>query len=278
MNKKKYFLALILVWGITLIPSIYYAYRQSQEDKIVDRYLSSNNLASLPISKETAVRVSDQVRKDFNTKEGSFAALNLAERPFLREDAGFLLTQKEGLCGEGARVMINLLNRLGFDATRITLFDQKLQSAHTLVSVDIGEKEFLVDSINSTPEVNALINSDNISSNDFNILHYSDDFLKRRQFEKTDHNRITPERQRKFFDEYWLYSYEAIPYSKLLTRAGFDVRAFNFERPNSRLSDLAEKPNMIMFCISLVTSVFATFLFHKLKIIRTFLRMTAVTV
>src|SRR3989304_4043142 len=97
-NRKKYFLALISAWMVTLLPSIYYAYMQVQEDKIVDHYLYSNNLIRLPISRETAVRVSDRVRKDFNVLESTFVALKMAERPFLREDSGFLLTHKEGLC------------------------------------------------------------------------------------------------------------------------------------------------------------------------------------
>ena len=104
-NQKKYYLVLILTWTITFLPSMYYAYMQMRENKIVDQYLSSNNLIGLPVSKETAVRVSNQVRNDFNVNNSSFVALNVSERPFLREGVAFLLTHKEGLCGEGARVV-----------------------------------------------------------------------------------------------------------------------------------------------------------------------------
>ena len=238
--------------GVTLVPSIYFAYMQIQENRIIDHYLFSNNLTGLPINKETAVRVSDQVRSDFNIREKSFVALKVDKRPFLREDVGFLLTYKEGVCGEGARVIVNLLSRLGFDATRITLFNKKLQSAHTLVSVVLDRHEFFVDSINSSEAVNRLLKADDISSKDFDLLHYSDNYYKRREFAKRDHSGNRTEKSRNIFSQYWIYSYEAIPYTKLLTKAGLDVRVFNFQRPNHWISVLAEKPNMIMFIITII--------------------------
>ncbi len=271
-NRKQYLLVLIATWAITLMPSMYFAYRQVQENKIVDQYLSSNNLNGKSITKETAVRVSDLVRKDFNINKNTFAALNMKKRPFLREDVGFLLTYKEGLCGEGARVIVNLLNRLGFDATRITLFNRKLLSSHTLASIVINEHEFLVDSINSSVEFNELVKNTDISTTDYNIMHYSDNYTERQKFK----NKATdkkPEGYAKFFDYYWLYSYETIPYSKLLTRLGLDVRVFNLKRPHSLLSNIAEKPNIVMFIISFIVSVLTIYLLHKLKIIRNIFRI-----
>ncbi|MCK5697044.1 MAG: hypothetical protein KAI02_02720 [Gammaproteobacteria bacterium] len=265
-NKKKYYAVLVLIWIATLIPFIFYSYIQIQENMIIDQYLSSNKLDGLPITKETAVQVSNQVRKDFNINESSFVNLNLADRPFLREDVGFLLIHKEGVCGEGTRVIINLLNRLGFDATRITLYNKKLQSAHTLVSVLIDKNEFFVDSINSLDEVNKLLVKTNISSNDFNFLHYTDNLSKRREF--VESNTLDKSKEFiNFFKEYWLYSYEATPYSKLLTKIGFNVKVFNFNRPNQWLSLIAEKPNLVMLFISLMTSIIIMYLLSKFRII-----------
>ena len=269
---KPYSLALILTWAVTLIPSAYFAYMQVQENNIVDQYLALNNLNDLPISKETAIHVSDQVRKDFNTDESSFVALNMAERPFLREDAGFLLTNKEGLCGQGTRVIVNVLNKMGFDATRITLYNRELQPAHTLASVVINNQEFFVDSINSSEEVNGLLRNDNISSNDFNIMHYSDDILKRREFLRTSQSDKKVSHS-EFFDMYGLYSYEATPYTKLITKLGFDMRVFNLQRPGRWISILAEKPNMIMLVLAFIASIVITYLLHKTGIIRIALRM-----
>ena len=172
MVRRSYAIALTLLWIITFLLALYYGYRQLKESETVDNYLISTGLAGLPISKETAVRVSDQVRRDFNVNAPSFVALKMDARPFLREDTGFLLTHKEGECGEGARVIVNLLNRLGFDATRFSLYDRRLFPAHTLVSVVIGEKEFLVDSINSSPEPNRLLKTYDVSPIHFSILDY----------------------------------------------------------------------------------------------------------
>ena len=272
-KQRQYRAVLTLTWMLALLPSMYYAYMQMQENAIVDQYLSQNKLGGLPIVKETALRVSDQVREDFNVNENTFAALNLEERPFLREDVGFLLTHREGVCGEGTRVMVNLLSRLGFNASRITLFNKELQSLHTLVSVVIDEQEFFLDSINSTAEVNELLRNNNLSSNDFDLMHYSDNISTRRQFVRTGESRIASEGLIKFFDSYWLYSYEALPYSKLLTKIGLDVRVFNFRRPNRWMSILAEKPNMVMFLVTLIVAVLAMYLLHRLNLFRKILRM-----
>lgn len=258
-----------LTFSVALIPSAYFALMQLQEDELVDHYISILGLRGLPLSKETALRVSDQVRKDFNTDEKTFTALKMAERPFLREDTAFLLTHKEGLCGEGTRVIVNLLLRLGFDASRITLFNKELQSAHTLISIVIGEREFLVDSINTSAQVTELLRANDISSSDFNVLHYSDQIATRRAFTGNDPNKFETKLFTPFFDKYWLYSYEAIPYSKILTRIGLDVRVFNFGRPNRWISALAEKPNAMMSilafmaALAIVASKFAVFSMYK---------------
>ena len=75
-------------------------------------------------------------------KDNSFTATWIEaanpERPFLRRGTEWLLRAREGWCGEGTRVMVNLLGRLGFDATRVTLYDAQLRAVHTLVSIRVG--------------------------------------------------------------------------------------------------------------------------------------------
>jgi hypothetical protein len=241
---------------------------QIQENKIVDYYLSLNNLNNLPINKDTAVRVSNQIRKDFNVEENSFTKFKLLERPILREDVGFLLTYREGLCGEGARVIVDLLNRLGFDATRITLYNKVLESSHTLVSIVINEKELLVDSINSTAEVNELLRKYDVSPSDFNLMHYDNNFgaISSKFIPIKDHQ-IKPE-FKNFLNHYWLYSYEAEPFSKILTKIGLDIRVFNFKRPTHIISILAERPNTVMFFITLFFAIFYIYILYQFKIIR----------
>jgi hypothetical protein len=126
---------------------------------------------------------------------------------------------------------------------------------HTLVS-GYRQARVFVDSINSEQEVNELLKNYDMSSNEFNLTRYSDNIVKRREFVKAGNSGIKPEGFRTFFNHYWLYSYEAIPYAKLLTKIGLDVRVFNFKRPNHWISSLAEKPNMLMFFVTLITPVF----------------------
>lgn len=272
MNKAnatgRYYLALTLVWLVSLLPAMFYGYKQIREDSIVDLYLLDNELNGLPLNRQTAIRISDQVRNDFNVNEDTFTTLDLTNRPFLREDVGFLLTYREGVCGEGTRVIINLLSRLGFDSTRITLFDKVLQSSHTLVSVKIDGREFFLDSINSTPYVNDLLRYNDISSSDFDVLHYSDDISIRREFDEFRQANSKPKEFETFFDNYWLYSYESTPYSKLLTKMGFDARIFNFDRPSRWTSILAERPNMILLIVSSIGSVIAMSLLLGLGVLK----------
>lgn len=248
-----------VLWLTALSPTGYYLLRQAEEDRVVRDYLEQNGLAGLPRSKESAVRISQQVRRDFEIDESRFKTLKMATRPFLREDTAFLLRHKEGLCGEGTRVLVNLLLQEGYDATRLTLYDRVLFPAHTLVSVKLGEHEFLLDSINSPGPVNEFLNTRDIATDDFRLLHYSDDLGTR-----TDAARkLTVERpDGEFFNQFWLYSYEAIPYTKLLTKARRDVRVFNLDRPARIMSALAEKPNLIVAVGALLAAVLVMTLLH----------------
>jgi len=267
MKNKK--IGLLLLWTVIILGLLFplkYMFNQIEEDKIVERYLSQNNLVDLKLTKETALKVSDQVRKDFNIKEASWVGLNMGERPFLREDVATLLTYKEGVCGEGTRVIVDLLNRLGFDATRVTFYNKRLQAEHTLVSVVLNGEEFFVDTINSLPRINTLLREHNISSDDFDVIHYTDDITDRRESAE-----VSEHKKRNFSKEleyYWLYSYTATPYTKLLTKIGFDVRVFNLDRPSRTFSVLAERPNLLMFIISSILYLLLVCFVHRFQFIK----------
>lgn len=230
---------------MTAIIAVYFSYAQNIDSRDIDAYIEANELRIDTLSREHILHVVDQVRSDFNSDENTFKHLNMVERPFLREDTRTLLKYKEGLCGEGTRVIVNILNMLGYDATRITLYDKRLQSAHTLAAVSINGREFLVDSINSREWVHILLDSELIAPSDFDLLHYTDSHEVRAEFEySVNTGSIRPATER-FFRTYRIYSYEAIPVTKLLTTLGWDVRIFNFQRPARLFSRLAEAPNLI---------------------------------
>ena len=218
-----------------------------------------------------AIKVSRLVISEFNSDEKNFKHLKLDDRPFLREDAGTLLLWKEGLCGEGARVIIRILNRMGFDATRVTLYDQFLQTAHTLVSVKCKDQDpFWVNSINSPDSITILLENAHVSSANYNYLSYSENLLDRRKkiqdFEKNSNN---PSFQA-LYNKYLLYSFEAIPLTKLLKKAGFNIRTFNLSRPPRFISVIAEEPfkllSILYLILSFLISPVLSFIFHRFTI------------
>lgn len=251
-------IGIVAVLVASLVPAAWFALQQRNEDAVVDRYLRDRGLAGLPATHETAVRVSQAVRADFESDQSKWKRLDYTRRPFLRRETAWLLGAREGLCGEGTRVIVSLLQRLGFDATRVTLYDRHLQAVHTLVSIQLGGREILVDSINSPDSVNLLLNRGEISTKDFRVVHYSDDILQRVAFGRALAERDTLDAdslRTRFFRVYRVYSYEALPVSKLLTRAGVDWRVFNFARPPRWLSGLAESPRAIKAAGALALAV-----------------------
>ncbi len=233
----------ILVVVLGLLPAGFFVLRQLREDRFVRTYLQENGLAGLPVTRETAVRVSDHVREVFNTDESTFVAIDMARRPFLRHDVAWLLTHREGLCGQGARAVIGLLQGLGFDATRIHLYDRHFRSSHSLVSVVLDGEEFLVDSIFSAPAFNRLLRTENIGVEVFPLVGYADDLTARREaFRKLESDTAWAP----FAERFVAYSYEAVPVTKVLNKVGLDLQVFNFRRPPLWVSSLAEKPNRIL--------------------------------
>lgn len=242
-------IALAALLVASLLPAAGFALRLADEHAVVDGYLRERGLAGLPVTKETAVRVSQAVRADFEIDQARWKRLDYTKRPFLRRGPGWLLEAREGLCGEGTRVIVALLGRLGFDATRVTLYNAHLQGVHTLVSVKLGDREIFVDSINSPEDFNTLLNTRDVSAADFGVVRYSGDILERHAAGAAAAARGTSATDpvlARFLDHYRAYSYEAIPVSKLAHAAGLDWRVFNFARPARWVSALAESPRAIM--------------------------------
>ena len=270
MNKIiKITVLLLVTFSFLSIPALYYILKQEHENDIVDAYLTQHGLVNLPLTRETALKVSEQVRVDFNVKEKTFKSLDMNNRPFLRESTGYLLQHKEGLCGEGTRVMVALLNRMGFDSTRVTLYNKHLESTHTLISLKLNGQESLIDSINAAPELTQFLKENEIGSKDFNLMHYSDSLSDRRKFERKS-NEKRSEYHKYFFNKYRVYSYEATPYTKVLTKLGINVRIFNFQRPVAYVSSMAEQPLMMMYHVLFLCAFILSLIMLKMYSFRKF--------
>lgn len=262
-DRRRFFVWLTAIFALTLVPPFYYLVRQYKEDKIVEEYMAEHQLQNLRVSKAAATSIARQVAADFNVKPETFQWLKMDNRPFLREDAGFLLTHKEGRCGEVARVIVRLLNANGFDATRVNLYDRYMQFPHTLVSVQLGKEHFWIDTIISKYNLRNLLENKDISEDNFRYLAYSDKVSDRREKVGVHHDVDEAEEFRKNSDDYFLYSFESVPFTKLLSKVGIEKRVFNHRRPPHFISVLAEKPNMIMFWICLFGALVVTLLSVK---------------
>jgi|GEM_PF-1634422 len=246
---------LAVVLAILFVPPVGYLAAQWTEDRMIEQYLQSRGLFGLPPDKDTAVRIAAQVRRDFNTDESTFKALDYENSPFLRHDTAFLLTHLEGTCGHGTRVIINLLRAAGFeDVTRITLYDRYLNPSHALVAVKEGDRTYLVDSVNSRPWFTQFLESDDVYVDQFPIMSHVESMSMRRAWVDELKTRQFDGEWARVLDRFWTYSYDATPLSKIVGVFGLRVQAFSLERPSPVISRLAERPNELM---ALVTGILA---------------------
>jgi hypothetical protein len=236
-------------WGavtvLSFLPSVGLLVMQHQEDVALRGYLSAKGLLGAPVTWHTAIEVSQAVRADFEVRADHWREFDPSHRPFLRHDSMWLLRVREGLCGEGTRVLVDLLNELGFDATRITLYDRYFGPEHTLASVVIDGEERFVDSINSTELENTFLRENVVAIRDFPILHYGEQTLERREPGGSRGPRSQGAGEKWFFDTFRAYSYEAIPVTKLLAILGLDSHVLMLRRPGHFISQLAEKPRAL---------------------------------
>lgn len=238
-------LSLVLV----LVPAGYFSWLQCTELKAVDQYIAAHDLQPGALDFESAKRVSRAIRNDFLTDTEQFSALDLSDRPFLRESTLFLLKHREGLCGEGTRVLISVLHRLGFDAARISLYDRNLRSAHTLAAVKLGGENVLVDSINSHSETTRLLESQRVTPKLFGQLQYADSTYNP-EYDKAKPAATAAPGVALFKQRFWMYSYETLPLTKLLAKLGLESRVFIRDRPPRSLAILAERPLTVYAIVS----------------------------
>jgi hypothetical protein len=248
----------IIIGGGILMLAFYNAYLHYKEEQFLKSYISNMNLSESSYSSKVEYfhEISDFVHHDFNKDQSTWKYTNLRNRPFLRQSAHELLTNKEGVCGEGARVMIRILHSLGYDATRLAFYSKKFGAAHALVSVVVDGNEIVVDSINYPAELNQIIRANPHSMSEIDLIYYGQRFIKKSNDELTNFAKF-------FQDNYATYSYEATPYSKLISAVGANKHIFNYDRPNKLLSYVVES----VFLIKSIVFFIAFFLWVGLYLV-----------
>ncbi len=236
-----------------LIISIYYTaenfINHLEELSAIKTFLQDNRLTKKQkLSKVMAEKVSEAVRKCFNTDDKSWKYLSNKDEPFLRYSVLELLKYKEGKCGKGARVIVKLLQHLGFDATRISLFGRDLSSnsSHTLVSILISGKEYFIDSINSSEEFNCFVKEHDVNTRIFGLKSFNSRKNTSSQHLYGENNFIS--------SHFIIYSY-GIPFSQILYKFGIELEVFNFSRPPKFISNLAESVYLAKFIFFLFITI-----------------------
>lgn len=65
-----------------------------------------------------------------------------------------------------------------------------------------------------------------------------------------------------FLERVRAYSYEAVPYTKVFSALGINVRLFNFDRPPRVVSALAEQPNLLLAVVAFLVAALAMLSLH----------------
>lgn len=245
----KFLKIIISVIGIgILLMGIYNLYLHIKEtntlhDYILEMKINKNNYSS---EKEYLYAISEYLNSDFNTNSKTWKKLNLRDRPFLRDSVLNLLTNKEGVCGEGTRVLVRIFQSLGYDATRLSFYNKRFGASHTLISVIINNKEVIIDSINYPESLHSILKKEDSNMSMVDLIYYNKRFThKNYDINKTNFALY-------FKKKYSTYAYEAIPFSKLINKLGFNMHIFNYERPNKYISYLVESTYLIKVIVLFV--------------------------
>jgi hypothetical protein len=236
--KTKIRIALSLIALIVFIGILINLFRHYQEDKALSQFIKNKNLGwvAKEKSKYAADVVSDSLRTYFNIDINTWKHLNLNNRPFFRNSALELLKYREGVCGEGTRVLVRFLQKLGYDATRISIYYSTLNVNHTLVSIVIDGKEYFIDSINSDDSTHYYLKKYNINVNFLHKVDYDKRYNENADVENLEDNPgITY-----FRGHYVVFSYEAIPLTKIGNIFFKNIVVRNFNRPSKLVSYIAE--------------------------------------
>lgn len=242
-GRDQLFISILIIFGCLFL---YNSYKAIQESRALNSYIDKIPGLSTSSLHESAIIISESLRNDFNVNSATWNTIPNHKEPLLKYSALNLLKWKEGHCGKGSRVLVLLLHKLGINATRVTLYGKDFtnRSSHTLVSILIKGKEYLIDSINSNEEWNASIKSKEVSTSH---LFPSSKSIKTEPIVK---------------HSYVNYSYETYPF--VLFSKGLRLKTiyFNHTRPASLISWLMESVYVLKCIFFLVLTLMTSTLWY----------------
>jgi hypothetical protein len=268
MRRKfnRIYIVLIILSFIPLFTNFYLLYLHVKENSLIEKFLTDHKLKNKPLTKETAVEVSNILRHEFNTNRPKWHFLdkNFINDSFLRNSVLDLLKAKEGVCGEGTRVLVKLLIAMGFDATRINLYSNIItRNGHTLVSILLDNKEIFIDSINSSEEFNYIV-----SHMDINIDRiYIHNILKDTVLQQIDNDIIREDSVFAVTKSFIAYSYQSLPLTRIFRSIGMKVIILNQIRPIKIISYISESIYVVYIILLNITYLLLIWLLYILNFI-----------
>ena len=237
LQSRKFFFFLIIILFLTA--NSIFVVLHFDEIYVVHKFLKNNSILFGEQSKKNAFIISDKIRSEFevDTTKWKNRSTDYGKMPFFRFSVKKLLIAREALCGGGARVLCRLLLESGYDATRVVLFTRNFGAlGHVVVSVVIKGKEYWIDTLNSPEDLNDLMKNNDINALTVKIIPYQQRYNPRYINVKYSQDSLV----NKFQHSYIAYSYEALPFSKILNLIGVDVYVLNLKRPPYIFSYFAE--------------------------------------
>lgn len=276
VSRKTFFVIVIIFFFVVNIVFLCFHYI---ETSVVNKFIENHALKFPGQSKKNAFLISENLRAEFevDTTKWKINPTDFAKLPFFRTSVKKLLSSREALCGGGARVLCRILLESGYNATRVVLFTRNFGAmGHVIVSIMVNGKEYFIDTLNSPDDLNELLKKYDINSDVIKIIPYKQRYNKKFIDVRYSKDSLISNFQR----NYIAYSYEAVPFSKLLNSIGFDVYVLNLKRPPFIFSYFAESVNLLysltfsllyIFIVSLGYFIYfgaKFYLYRKNKILR----------
>ena len=138
---------------VSLISVIYFSFLYVQDKHYVKgyiKYLNENSIINGEMSSyEKSIGIRDFILRSINTDLRTCKFFDYSRRPLWGYRVSDILKSREGQCGEGTRLLINILSALDIPSRRVYLYNYTMN--HALVEIFDGKYWILLDSINSPP-------------------------------------------------------------------------------------------------------------------------------
>ena len=76
MKQANFYSKYVFIAVVALVPLCYFLYLQHNENRSIEAYLTKYHVEALPVNRESAVRISQLIRSNFNIDKRNFKTLH----------------------------------------------------------------------------------------------------------------------------------------------------------------------------------------------------------